>query len=325
MHVDLDDLRLFVQVAEAGNLTAGARRAFLSPPAASARIRAIEAGLPQPLLVRGNRGVTLTDAGETLLRHARLILAQVAAMRDELTGEGEESGQLRVLANTTAVTEFMPEALSLFLATRPRVTVDLQERLTDDILRGVRDGAADLGVVSGELDWTGLDRAVFSTDRLVLATPVGHPLSGRGTVAFAETLGFAHIGLHEGSTLLAFLRGLMDRHGYDRALRVKVRSFEAMCRMVEGGVGIGVVPESAARRHAQTMRIALVALAEDWAIRDRCVVHRKGAALTRPARALIDQLMAMRAGGAGGGSAGNGGPAESGPAESGPAAEGALS
>lgn len=298
MHIDLDDLRLFEQVAEAGNLTLGARRAFLSAPAASARIKAMESALPQPLLVRGNRGVTLTETGEKMLRHARIILSQVEAMRDELTGDGEESGRLRVLANTTAVTEFMPEVLALFLVNRPRVTVDLQERLTEDILRGVREGAADLGIVSGELDWTGLDRAIFSTDRLMLATPIGHPLAGHGPVAFAETLEYAHIGLHEGSTLLTFLRGLMERHGYDRALRVNVRSFEAMCRMVEGGVGIGVVPESAARRHAQTMQIALVALTEDWAIRDRCVVHRKGAALTRPARALIGQLMAMKAGGA---------------------------
>lgn len=301
MRLDLDDLRLFVEIAEARSLTQGARRAFLSAPAASARIRAIEAQLPQPLLVRGNRGVALTETGETLLRHARLVLRQMDVLRDDLSGRGEETGTLRVLANTTAVTEFMPEVLAGFLSTRPRVSVDLQERLTDDILRGVRDGAADLGVVSGDLDWTGLDRAVFSTDRLVLATPLGHPLArfpGRpGPVAFADTLAFAHVGLHEGSTLLAFLRGLMERHGYDRALRVKVRSFEAMCRMVEGGVGIGVVPESAARRHAQTMRIAMVPLAEPWATRDRCVVHRAGSPLTRSARALVAELMAMRAGG----------------------------
>lgn len=297
MRVDLDDLRLFVAVAEAGNLTRGAHAAFLSAPAASARIRAMEAALPQPLLIRGNRGVTLTDAGETVLRHARIVLRQIEIMRDDLTGAGEETGQLRVLANTTAVTEFMPEVLAVFLADRPRVSVDLQERLTDDILRGVREGAADLGIVSGDLDWAGLDRAVFSTDRLVLATPLGHALAGRGAVGFAETLAFHHIGLHEGSTLLAFLRGLMQRHGYDRALRVKVRSFEAMCRMAEAGVGIGIVPESAARRHAQTMRIALVALAEDWAVRDRCVVHRAGQPLPRSARALVAQLMAMGAGG----------------------------
>lgn len=297
MRIDLDDLRLFIEVAEAGNLSLGARRAFLSPPAASARIRAMESQLPQPLLVRGNRGVTLTETGETLLRHARLVLRQIEVMRDDLSGTGEESGTLRVLANTTAVTEFMPEVLARYLSTRPLVSVDLQERLTDDILRGVREGAADLGVVSGELDWTGLDRAVFSTDRLVLAAPLGHPLAGHGPVPFAQTLAHSHIGLHEGSTLLAFLRSLLARHGYDRALRVKVRSFEAMCRMVEGGVGIGVVPESAGRRHARTMRIALVALDEGWATRDRAVVWRKGASLPRSARALVDQLMAMRAGG----------------------------
>lgn len=295
MHLDLADLRLFAAVADAGNLTAGARRAFLSPPAASARIKAMEATLGAPLLYRGNRGVSLTETGQTLLHHARLILRQMDYLRDDLSGQ--DRGHLRLYANTTAVTEFMPELLARFLADRPGVTVDLQERLTQDILRGVRDGAADLGIVSGPIEGAGLQAVRFSTDHLLLATPRAHPLAGRAAVSFADTLHHDHIGLHDGSSLLAFLRGLMERTGYDRALRVQVRSFEAMCRMCEAGVGIGVVPESAARRHARTMDIALIPIADPWAIRDRSVVMRDRAALTRVAQALVDDLVRAGAGG----------------------------
>jgi len=296
MHIQLQDLQLFVQVAEAGNLTRGARRAFLSAPAASARIRALEEQLGAQVIYRSNKGVSLTQAGETLLHHARLILRQVDFLKDDFAG-GDIGGHVRIFANTTAVTEFLPEFLAEFLADHPRLTVDLQERLTHDILRAIQDGTADLGIFSGEVEAGGLEVIRFSTDRLLLATPQGHPLASREELRFAETLEHEHIGLHEGSTLLAFLRGLMEKNGYERALRIQVRSFEAMCRLVEAGVGIGVVPESAARRHSRTMRLSLVRLSDDWALRDRCVAVRSRSALPRSARALVDALVRSGVGG----------------------------
>jgi len=296
MHIQFQDLQLFVQVAEAGNLTQGARRAFLSAPAASARIRGLEQQLGAQIIYRSNKGVSLTKAGETLLHHARLILRQVDFLKDDFAS-GETGGHVRIFANTTAVTEFLPEFLARFLADRPQLTVDLQERLTHDILRGIQDGTADLGIFSGEVDAGGLEVIRFSTDRLLLATPRDHRLAESGEVRFAETLDCEHIGLHEGSTLLAFLRSLMEKNGYERALRIQVRSFEAMCRMVEAGVGIGVVPESAARRHARTMRLSLVRLSDEWALRDRCVAVRDRTALPRSARALVDALVRSGVGG----------------------------
>jgi len=297
MHVDLADLRLFAEIAEAGNLTRGARRAFLSPPAASARLKALEGQLGAQLVYRDNRGVTLTEAGKTLLRHARVILRQIEHLKGEFGDESGAAGHIRIYANTTAVTEFMPELLAEFLAGRPGVTVDLQERLTQDIVRAILDGSADLGIVSGPVPTEGLQKIHFSTDRLVLAAPLGHPLAGRASIAFAHSLSTEHIGLHEGSTLLAFLRSLMEKNGYEKALRIQVRSFEAMCRMVEAGVGVGIMPESAALRHSKTMRIAIVALEDDWALRERSVLVRELDALPASARDLVARLLQSGSGG----------------------------
>jgi DNA-binding transcriptional LysR family regulator len=297
MHFDLSDLRLFVGIAEAGNLTRGARRAYLSAPAASARLKGLETQLGAKLFWRDHRGVSLTDAGQTLLRHARVILRQVEHLRNDFGDAASTSGHIRIAANTTAVTEFLPEMLARFLAERPGVTVDLQERLTGDIVKSVLDGSADLGIVSGAVPEQGLQALHFSTDRLVLAVPRHHPLTQRGPLTFTDTLAYEHIGLHEGSTLLAFLRALMEQHGYDRPLRVQVRSFEAMCRMVEAGVGVGILPESAAIRHAKTMRIARLALNEDWAVRERSVLVRELEALPASARDLVARLLSAGAGG----------------------------
>lgn len=292
MHFDLADLRLFIHIAESPSLTQGARRAFLSPAAASARIKALEAQFDTRLLYRDSRGVEMTPAGERLLQHARLIMRQVDYLKSEFTEHGGDgSGHIRIFANTTAVTEFLPEVLAGFLAKRPGVTVDLQERLSRDIVRGVLDGTSDMGIIAGPVEASGLQVLHFSTDRLVLMVPAGHPLAGNGPVTLEQTLAYQHIGLHEGSTLLTFLRDHVERLGKHLSLRIQMSSFEAICRMIEAGVGIGIIPESAALRHSRTMQLQTVQLAEPWAIRERSILVRELEALPGTIRALIATMM----------------------------------
>lgn len=297
MNIELVDLRLFVNIAECGNLTRGAEKAFLSPPAASARIKSLEHEAGQQLFLRSNKGVALTHAGEVFLRQARLVLRQVDFLHAEMINP--DSGHIRISANTTALTEFLPEILAQFLTDWPGVTVDLQERLTRDIIRSVSDGTSDLGIISGDPKTDNLQVIPFSTDKLVLATAANHPLSNSKDLMFADTLAFEHISLHDGSTLLDFLRQQFRRSGYDKHLRLQVRSFEAMCRLIEAGVGIGVVPESAANRHKATMDISLLNLCDSWAIRTRSVLVRDRETLPRTVNTLIDMLVASSAGGKG--------------------------
>lgn len=297
MHFDLADLRLFIHIAESPSLTQGARRGHLSPAAASARIKALESQLDARLLYRDSRGVELTPAGQRLLQHARLIMRQVDYLKSEFAAYGTDSaGHIRIFANTTAVTEFLPEKLAGFLAARPGVTVDLQERLSRDIVRGVLDGSTDLGIIAGPVEARGMEILHFSTDRLVLALPVGHPLAAEAQVTLSQTLDYQHIGLHEGSTLLSFLRDQVERLGRQLSLRIQVSSFEAVCRMIEAGVGIGVIPESAASRHSRTMRLAIVELDEPWAVRERSILVREFAALPGTVKALIAMLVPDRGG-----------------------------
>ncbi|KJH82628.1 LysR family transcriptional regulator [Stutzerimonas stutzeri] len=292
MHFDLADLRLFIHIAESPSLTQGARRAHLSPAAASARIKALEGQLESRLLYRDSRGVELTPAGHKLLQHARLIMRQVEYLKSEFTEYSTDStGHIRIFANTTAVTEFLPEILAGFLSQRPGVTVDLQERLSRDIVRGVLDGSTDMGIIAGPVQAEGLQILHFSTDRLLLAVPLGHPLAVEKRVTLRQTLSYQHIGLHEGSTLLAFLRDQVEKLGGTLSLRIQLSSFEAVCRMIEAGVGVGIIPESSARRHSRTMQLALIELDEPWAIRERSILVRDLDALPGNVRALIATLL----------------------------------
>ena len=180
MRFDLTDLALFLHVVQAGSITHGAARANLALAAASARIRNLEASLGAPLLERGRHGVTPTPAGQKLASHARLMLAQAERLRDDLSGyAGEFGGSVRVLSNTNALTAFLPEALSGFLAAHPRINVELQEMLSDEIVEAIADGSADIGIVAGTVDTGALETHPYRCDRFVLIVPRGHALAGR--------------------------------------------------------------------------------------------------------------------------------------------------
>lgn len=294
MQLSLTDLRVFLAVAELCNLTQAAKRCHLSLPAVSQRIHAIEVQVRCQLLLRGARGVRLTAAGETFARHARAILLEADSMGASLGAfAGGLQGHLTVLANTTAVSEIMPKVLAAFLAAHPRVSVNLREQGNADIARAVREGRADVGVVAGELDLSGLDASHFATDRLMLVVARAHRLARRAKIAFAEVLDEPMVGLYEGSTIHGFLAGRVEAMGRPLArARVQVNTFEAVCLMAEAGVGVGVVPASVARRSAATLKIRVVPLADEWALRRRFVVTRD--LVTRP-RYVHDLVQAIRA------------------------------
>lgn len=293
MHFDLTDLRLFVATADEGNMTRAAERQHLSLAAASARIKSLEAQSGLSLLYREARGVRLTPAGEAFLHHARGVLRQVDQLRVDLQEySGGLRGHLRVFANTTAVTDFLPDILPSFLTDNPKINIDLQEKPNPEIARGVLDGRADIGIVAGKVDTLGLQAIHFSTDRLVLATAKGHRFAKRKKIAFAETLDEDQVGMQSGSTLQTFLAQVTDALGKPLKLRIQLSSFDAMCRMIGAGVGVGIVPESAARRNQAAMGIALVELTDAWSIRERYILVRKRQALPRYADALIATLCA---------------------------------
>ncbi|MFC4169384.1 LysR substrate-binding domain-containing protein [Teichococcus aestuarii] len=291
MHLDLTDLRLFRHVAEAGSITAGGARAGLALASASARLRAMEAQAGVALLLRGRRGIRLTPAGEALLHHARLVGQQVERMRGEL-GEYARGlqGHVRLLANTAATVEFLPEPLARFLAAHPQVEIALEERTSTAIAAAVAEGRAELGIAADHADLAGLEALPFRTDRLVLVAAPDHPLAGRGGVRLEEALGWPFIGLGAGSALQRHLAGHAARASGRLRLRLQAPGPEAACRMAAVGAGLALVPVAAAPRAGAAAPLALIPLAEAWAERRLLLLHRRGAALPAHAARLLVHL-----------------------------------
>ncbi len=291
MHFDLTDLRLFVTVAEERNLRRGAERACLSLAAASLRIKQLEASVGTKLLYRRPQGVELNPAGEAMLHHARRVLMEVDHLRSEIKEfSAGAKGHVRIFANTTSISGALPAALAGFLASHPGVSIDLHERLSEEIVMAVRELSADIGLVAGSVDTSDLDVRDFVGDELVLVVPHGHALAERDAIPFVETLDEPHISLPEGSALAGFLPPLARAAGRQLVFRIQVASFESICLLVEAGAGVGIIPKSSALRHQQTMHLKVVHLTDAWAPRQVKIVSARQSPLPRLASALLEHL-----------------------------------
>ncbi len=292
MRCDLTDLRLFQNVVEAGTITGGAERTHMTLASASERVRGMEAEIGVALLVRGQRGVEPTEAGRTLLHHARAVLLQMERMRSELGDYGAGlKGHVRLLCNTSALTEHLHEALSSFLALHPRISVDLEERGSTDIVEALRNELGDIGIVSDAVDLAGLESFVFREDHLVLVVPRGDALAKRRQASLRDAADREFVGLTGSSPLQELVVHHAKRQGRRLAYRVRVRHLEAVCRMVEQGIGVGIVPQTVAARCARSMKIARIALTDDWAVRNLMVCVRRREDLPANAQLMLRHLL----------------------------------
>jgi len=295
MRYDLTDLRLFVNIVDAGSLTAGAARSHLALASASARIAGLESALDVRLLERGRRGTRPTAAGLALARHARAMLQLAGRLNADLAEYAQGlRGQVRLMSNTAALTGFLPEALARFLRQHPDIDVETEERPSVHIVRAVADGTADLGIVSDAVDTGDLECLPVAHDRLVLCLPRGHRLAGLSSLTLEAALDEEFIMLALQSALALYLEGQAARLARRLRVRLRLPDFDAVLRAVAGGCGVAIVPHAAAARlrHPGTK---LVALSDPWASRRLLLCMRDAANLPRHA-GLLARLLAAAGG-----------------------------
>ena len=262
------DLQLFSATAKAGSITLGARSMNLSLAAASMRLQKIEHSLGATLLYRSKLGVTLTDAGRTLLRHAGRLEREFENLHAEMAGfaHGMRS-TIRVVCNTAAMTEYLPPLIGQFLFKHQDVDIDLRELGSQDVLQAMRREQADIGIVADYVGTEGLTTKFFRSDRLVAIHPNDLLISKNSTVTFSELLLHPFVGLPTDSGLSRFLQSQAMNYGRGLHYRVRVSSFEAVASLVQDGVGIAVIPETTAKR-LDTKALRVKPLTDEWANRE---------------------------------------------------------
>lgn len=291
MRHDLTSLKIFVAVAECGNLTRAADREHLAVSAISKRVAELEALVGTPLLQRFARGVGLTPAGQSLLRHARLVLQQLDQLDAELAEYADGvRGHVRLHAVASALLQFLPQDLQGFVTSYPGVRIALQEHTGPAVLQGVADGSADLGILPVHNLAQDGTAVPYRSDRLAIGVPPGHPLAHRKAVRFAEALDHPFVGPHADSSIARRMAEGAQACGKPLDQRIQASSFDAMCRLVEKGMGITLLPAGVLASAVDAGRLKAIRLDEAWARRDLVIVVRDPSAVSPITRALIEHL-----------------------------------
>ena len=291
MRPDLSSLALFIRVAEARSLTKAAEASHIALAAASRRIALLEHQFGVQLLYRTARGVELTPAGNALLFHARQLLGHVDVMRAEISDYSRGlKGMVRIHANASALAQYLPDDLASFAAAHPAIGISLAEERSGAIVDALRSGATDVGIVMEGADAEGLELFEYRTDVLCVVVPKSHAIKER-KLAFAQLLDQDFVGLESSTVISQIMLAQAQQAGIPLRLRVQVKSFDVVARMVQAGLGIAVLPEDAARAFAGSMGLRLVKLSDAWAARRMFVGVRQYKTLPAPARQLVDHLV----------------------------------
>lgn len=274
---DLVSIRLVADCVQLGSLSAAARASHLALAAASRRMRELEDALGEPLFERHGRGLLPTPAGRVFARHAVALLQSIEQMGSELADLRQGIARhVRLCANTAAINQFLPPLLAAYAKRERQVRVDLDEQMSAGVVAAVREGLADVGVFAEGVETQGLDCRLFRYDELVLVLPLRHRLAGRGPIALAQALDEDWISLGTGAALLQRQHEAAHAAGRPLRLRMQVRSFDAVCHLVAAGLGIAMLPKSAALPVIGALKLRWRPLSDPWALRRLLLATRAG-------------------------------------------------
>ncbi|HEY2979482.1 MAG TPA: LysR family transcriptional regulator [Burkholderiaceae bacterium] len=292
--VDFVTLRLYCAVARSGSITKGAQACHLALSAASRRLADLEAASGTRLLERSAQGVTLTPAGHVALQHAMRLFQGFEQLGRELKDYSRGiKGHVRLWANMSALTEFLPQAIASFLDAHPDIRIEVEEQLSGEIVRALIEGLADIGVFAENTPTDGLNVTPFQTDELVVLCSRRHPLARLRRADFDQCLAYDFVGLNRGSSLLELTSRAAEQAGVPMHIRVQVRSFDAMCHMIAANLGIGVVPLAACRAQVADLSLKVVRLNDPWAKRRLLLASTSNTELSPAAELLLRHLQGL--------------------------------
>lgn len=291
MRFDLADLQLFICIVDAGSITGGASAANLALASASERLRKMEGNSGIPLLLRHPRGISLTTAGEAVERHARIILEQHRRLREEMVAlAAGHQETLRLYANSSALTTFLPGKLAAWLASHPGIHIETEERASTDIVSSLLSGEADVGIVSDAVAAGMLKREPVAEDPLVLIVPLTHPLAGKEALFFVDIIAVPMVALYSTRALQRHIEQNAAHAGLALNIRIRLNHYEGLCEMVAHGTGVAILPAVIAARYQSRYPFAIVALRDGWALRRLCLCYRNDVAFSPAIRSLFDCL-----------------------------------
>ncbi|WIV99898.1 LysR family transcriptional regulator [Kinneretia aquatilis] len=291
MRLDLTTLNLVLAIEQTRSITRGAQQEHLALAAASKRVSDLEARLGVQLFERRSRGVEPTEACRALVRHIRSLHASLHALESEVVEFARGiKGHLRIAANSGAIAECLPADLVAFSQGHPQIRISLEDLTSAEVQAAVAEGRADAGVFTAPLLDSRLQTWSYARGRLAVLVPQRHALAAQDSVRFADLLDYDLIGLHAGASAQEMMRQQAQALGRTLNARIQVRGFDAIAQLVEAGLGVAVLPGGPAERFSRVFDVKLLALDEDWAVREYCLGVLRQERLPAVLQRFVDSL-----------------------------------
>ncbi len=289
--IDPTSARLFLSIVEEGSIARAAAREHIVPSAVSRRLAELEALFGIALVERNRRGVTPTPAGEALAHHARMIRQAIERMHDEMTEYLKGiRGHIRVRVSASSLSAGLPSQLQSFMRAYRQIRLDLEELDTPQVFREIAEGRADVGIAPDLVRHDALELFPYHRYDLAVAMPAGHTLARHRALRYTQALRHDQVELGQGSALSTLLDNAAAQTSLVKRTRIRVHGFEAVCRMIASGMGIGIVPALLKPTNEKLYGLKFVPLAESWAHPLICIVVRDMDSLPSAARALVTHL-----------------------------------
>ena len=291
--LDLQTLRLFAAVCDQRSIARVAEQESIVGSAISKRLAQLEDTVGTPLLLRKRRGVVPTPAGETLLEHARTMLASVGQIERDMAAYATGTrGHVRMLVTASVMAESLADDVAAFLQdpAHRSIQISMEERVSPDVVQGIREGSASIGICWDAADLSGLQTRSYRSDHLAIVAHASHPVAQLPTVRFADVLGHEFVSMPALSAVQVLLARAAAVEGKTLAHRVLVSNFDAALRVVRANLAISVVPREVAAPFAQTAPVRIVPLSDAWAQRRFAICYRDEQALSPAAQLLVQHL-----------------------------------
>jgi DNA-binding transcriptional LysR family regulator len=289
--MDLTLIRSFLSVAETGAITEAAERIGITQPALSRRLQQLEEHLGVELLVRGRKGVALTEIGRLVQSEAQTIVARYERMREMVTSHQRlEGGTVRIGGGATAVSYMLPEAIAAFQAAHPQVRFQMREAGSSEIADDVVAGHLELGVVTLPVRDRELDVTPLTTDRIVLVARHDHLLARKRRVRIQDLADQAFVAFEAGSALRQIIDSKLRDAGVEVNVVMELRSIPAILRMVSTTGNLAFVSQLGMEQQNDVVAVTVQGLRIE---RRLAIIARRGARLSPAADAFTQRLQSL--------------------------------
>ncbi len=257
--MDFYQLRSFCEIARQGSFTRAADKLFLTQPALSLQVKALEEELGEALFERVPNRLRLTVAGELLCGHAQAVLARLEVARGEISALRQElRGRLVMATSDTNCTYVLPRVLQAFREKYPQVEIEIRNKMSPEVARLVLDHEVDLGLVTLPVKHRDLVAEELFARQDVMICPPGHPLATKKKVRLQEVLKYPLLALEQGSTSRRFLEEACRQEQLELHTIMDLGSIEVLKRFVEIGMGLALVPQVAVAEEVASGRLLAI-------------------------------------------------------------------